>query len=138
MPSGLNPADDGSRGISSGHLMQKSKWLTGPDYLWRQEESWPINPETRDDIPEEFQPIADKKVFAATISYCSITKFMERYSDLSKLMRAVAWLLKYKKVLRKGNVEKTSLKVGDIKDAELEMVKYVQKSTFRSIMEIFF
>ena len=80
-----------------------------------------------DDVPEEFQYIADKKVFAATICYCLITKFMERYSDLTKLMRAVAWLLKYKKILRKVNAEKTPLKVEDMNEAELEVIKFVQK-----------
>ena len=32
-----NPADDASRGVSVDELVHQSKWLTGPDFLWKTE-----------------------------------------------------------------------------------------------------
>ena len=32
-----NPADDASRGLSVEELLQRSKWLTGPAFLWERE-----------------------------------------------------------------------------------------------------
>ena len=36
-----NPADDGSRGLRASQI-SGSKWITGPDFLWRNEDEWEV------------------------------------------------------------------------------------------------
>ena len=42
--SNQNPADDASRGLSADALVNKSRWLRGPDFLWQPVHTWPIRP----------------------------------------------------------------------------------------------
>ena len=37
-----NPADDASRGLSADAFTNKSRWLSGPDFLWQPVHTWPI------------------------------------------------------------------------------------------------
>ena len=39
-----NPADDASRGLSAEALTDNSRWLRGPDFLWKPVHTWPIRP----------------------------------------------------------------------------------------------
>ena len=47
------PADDGIRGLPVAFITTSSRWLTGPDFLSRDEQEWPedIANRTVDDIP---------------------------------------------------------------------------------------
>ena len=44
-----NPADNVSRGLSAMALMENSRWLRGPDFLWQAELAWPMRSST---VPE--------------------------------------------------------------------------------------
>ena len=37
-----NPADDASRGLSAKSLVERTRWINGPAFLWDNEESWKI------------------------------------------------------------------------------------------------
>lgn len=37
----LNPADDASRGISADDIVKPTRWIKGPDFLWKDETVWP-------------------------------------------------------------------------------------------------
>ena len=41
-----NPADDATRGLTARELMVKSRWLTGPEFLWKDAEFQPNTKET--------------------------------------------------------------------------------------------
>ena len=41
VPTSLNPADDGSRGMELHKLNSKCRWLCGPSFLLRPDEEWP-------------------------------------------------------------------------------------------------
>ena len=47
-----NPADDGSRGLVVDSLINKNRWIRGPDFLWEQESRWPAQPTTVREIPD--------------------------------------------------------------------------------------
>lgn len=38
-----NPADKASRGVQVDHLLTNTRWINGPEYLWKAEEEWPVN-----------------------------------------------------------------------------------------------
>ena len=39
-----NPADDVSRGLSGVGMISSDRWRQGPEFLWKDESSWPSNP----------------------------------------------------------------------------------------------
>ena len=44
----LNPADDASRGMAVNAIINKNRWIRGPDFLWHDEMSWPKRPADMD------------------------------------------------------------------------------------------
>ena len=40
----INPADDASRGLTVDTMIQNSRWLSGPDFLTKEEHLWPRDP----------------------------------------------------------------------------------------------
>ena len=49
---GFNPADDASRGLSAEELCCSKRWICGPDFLWKEESSWPEQQNVVRDVPE--------------------------------------------------------------------------------------
>jgi len=39
-----NPADDASRGLDTNRFTDQQRWITGPEFLWKSEETWPECP----------------------------------------------------------------------------------------------
>ena len=53
--SDVNPADDGSKGMKLKALMTNDRWISGPQFLLKEESSWPVLitvPELKDDDPK--------------------------------------------------------------------------------------
>lgn len=140
----LNPADDASRGVSADSL---DRSIQGPDFITQSSETWPQRPadmaaNVRDDDPE----VKDSIVYASELSgQDPIAKIIERFSSWSHLKRAVAWLLRYKTSLQRLSkkrkagksveIQSTSaiipINVTELKNAETEILKHVQRQCFR-------
>ena len=45
-----NPADDASRGLSADAFLRNERWLQGPEFLWNDEQFWPLEPEFKGTI----------------------------------------------------------------------------------------
>ena len=50
----LNAADHVSRGLSALDFVRTSQWFAGPEFLNAPKETWPENPRTFPDLPDEF------------------------------------------------------------------------------------
>ncbi|XP_030842249.1 uncharacterized protein LOC105438717 [Strongylocentrotus purpuratus] len=131
-----NSADDGSQGIPARSL---DRWLTGPEFLLQEKEVWPEDPASlkKEDVPElDLQNDSEvKKTHVyATSSHDEIDDLMTRYSSWDRLKRGIAWLLRYKQYLRSkgtGNLaERGSLTVQELNNAEVEVIKHVQRRSF--------
>ena len=139
-----NPADDVSRGMAAQDLVHSERWVKGPEFLWKAQDSWPQQPEC-------FGKLADNdcEVKHASQVYATQTKDMSEenmvdqlfkyYSSWYKLKRAVAWLLRIKQLLHSRvplTRSKTFLNASDpltvteIKQAEIAIVIYIQKDSF--------
>ena len=139
-----NPADDVSRGMAAQDLVHSERWVKGPEFLWKAQDSWPQQPEC-------FGKLADNdcEVKHASQVYATQTKDMyeenmvdqlfKYYDSWYKLKRAVAWLLRIKQLLHSRvqfTRSKTFLKASDpltvteIKQAEIAIVIYIQKDSF--------
>ncbi|KAJ8027040.1 hypothetical protein HOLleu_32065 [Holothuria leucospilota] len=139
VPSKLNPADDITRGLSAEELVDRSRWLHGPNYLWHERDKWPEEPVLAklDTDPEIKSSKCSVDTYLATgkvkVLCTALDKLFQSRSDWYHLKRDVAWVLRYKCYLK----ERTSsakllnlgqpLSVNELKYAEESIVKYVQR-----------
>ena len=137
-----NPADDASRGLTAKQILNDSRWLKGPEFLWGEEGLWP-------EQPSGYLPVAgdDPEVKREVQSHLTTSEaqdpleaMMQRYSSWFKLKKGVAWLVRFTRYftgrLQKG--DQRSLPVGDLTVQELQnaeklIVKHVQKGCFTEL-----
>ncbi|EFA13221.1 hypothetical protein TcasGA2_TC010710 [Tribolium castaneum] len=121
-----NPADPISRGLTPAHLLNHPIWLTGPSWLFMDEQLWPINSSTNTDEP----PLEEKPIVLVTFSRCvnPLRQLIDRSSSYSKLRNAVVYVLRFLKILPKGNL----ITLKDLETAELTLVRLVQREHFAS------
>ena len=97
-----NPADLASRGLMPNKLDQANLWFRGPDFIWQNEDTWPV--------PFEL-PVVNKATdlkVKLNKALCASTntgfghdennllhELLTRYSNWSRLKQAVAWLLRF-------------------------------------------
>ena len=127
VPSAMNPADEASRGLTATQLVTSAKWLQGPDFLADD------SPLPKIDIPE---PADFASFLCETPSDDDfMRKLTDRYSDWQRLKRAVAILLKVKRLLlarsKKTNDPPQQITATDLNEAEHEILKWLQRSCYQ-------
>ena len=139
-----NPADMASRGISPSRLAFCTSWLKGPDFLWKDEDAWPIAPigliSTPPVDPEllKVHQVNCTNTFDITSDKVTLYKLLTHYSSWSRLRRAVAYLLRLKQFLltkSKNGITKNMfssqyLSVEEFRASTLAIVKLVQIKYF--------
>ena len=137
-----NPADDASRGLDA-HEVRMSKWSCGPEFLWKDENEWPVSDskEVEDlkcDDPEV------KKIVTMTTSaspvWPSLVERLTYFSDWLHAKKAVALCRRFVNKLRARvqqrfthylrNSHKSQLKpvtVQEICEAESVILKATQR-----------
>ena len=146
--SSLNLADEASRGMTVDEPLINECWKQGPPFLKKQEQFWPQRQENLSEISDN-DPEVKKGVetFAnkASIACDYIGNAMEKISSRSRL-KIIAWILRYKNILQNrsqhSNTNKTiklqfndstitPLTISEVNETENEIMKYVQKQTFK-------
>ena len=117
--------------------MEDDRWIRRPQFLWKDECSWPKIveiPELRDDDPAVRK---EAQIYSIVVNGDALDKVIGYHSSWWKLRRCVAWLLRYKQYIR-GKLEETSryLKIDDIRKAEHEIIRHVQRSTCPEVIKI--
>ncbi|XP_038055961.1 uncharacterized protein LOC119727951 [Patiria miniata] len=149
----VNPADDGSRGLGVEELMNKSRWLVGPNFLW--EEQVPITLEASSPTisPEDPEVKKVKSLATQTAKQTFELERLERFSEWHQAKRAIATCLKFKSLLMKRSIKKPQpnsiqalrkdaiplykpVMVEDMCQAELEILRLVQKEAFAEEIKI--
>ena len=145
-----NPADDGSKGLKLDVLIKNDRWLTGPKFLWEEEECWPAMveiPILKDDDPEVRK---ENQIYVASARRDVIEELMVYYSSWWKLKVAVSWILRYKRYLKdkilqrressltKQELEERSihLTLDELREAEHEIFRYVQAREFPEVIAL--
>ena len=82
-----NPADDASRGLSLKDLLQSSRWLRGPSFLWDHHDSWKNSGKSE---PESPQP-DDKEVRKASSLTTHTTNEEQSATLLQRLEYFSSW-----------------------------------------------
>lgn len=147
-----NPADDASRGLSPKDLLQSSRWLRGPSFLWDHHDSW----KNLDKSEPEFLQPDDKEVRKASSfttcmtnkrQYGTLPQRLEYFSSWFKAKRAVAVCLRYRKIILERTRGKRTIMDGvktrwpvreyrpvdvdELTEAEKEIIRHVQKDAFK-------
>ena len=147
-----NPADDASRGLSPKDLLQSSRWLQGPSFLWEHRGNWR---DFNKSAPEPLQ-LDDKEVKKASSLATSVSnkeepatllQRLEGFSSWFRAKRAVAVCLRYLRILlnqvrgnqittegvktRSAAREYNSVNVEELNAAEREIIRHVQKEAFK-------
>ena len=123
-----NPADCASRGITGSEIENKTLWWNGPSWLSQHENEWPqVEFLCLRNCPEE-----NKKIQIITTNVDSEQTFLEitRYSNFSKLIRVVAWVMKFVQILRTETTEKM-LSSSNLVEAEKLILTIEQKRWFK-------
>ena len=96
-----NPSDDASRGVTAKELIESSRWISRPEFLWMPEYQWPQPPEDQGLVL-----LLDDQEVKKVTSYATSTQepwnlveSLSYFSDWRRACRAVAICLHYKQKL---------------------------------------
>ena len=130
VPTSLNPADEGSRGMEIHSLNPSCRWLSGPKFLLQPEDQWPI--QQIGNIPD-----SDKEIrvgsHATLISLGSaLDLFLRRYSSWPRLQTLMAWLLRFVEYIKNKNALPKSRGIGivEARNSTQKIVQLVQRQHF--------
>ncbi|XP_072037120.1 uncharacterized protein [Amphiura filiformis] len=152
VPTKVNPADICSRGQSVKKFVDNTNWISGLEFLKDSETEWPVRDVHLQIEPDDPEVKKNMIVHAVQVDkpdepYETFAQFFGHYSDYHKLKRAVAWLLRLKKLLSqrkthqqtvtgteesKGDefTTKQDLTVQEIHDAEQAILRNEQHKYF--------
>lgn len=141
-----NPADEASRGLRVRELAQ-SKWIQGPDFLWKPETEWGVtltqsvgDAELLSGDPEVKKVVS--LATAVTPSWPTMVDRLTYFSDWHRAKKAIAICRRYTRLLRsriqKGNDSKIIKKlpsgrsfqpvsIQELYEAEVVILKAVQQ-----------
>ena len=123
VPTNLNPADLITRGLSCQQLLNNFDfWISGPKFLKEHPVDWPSS--TLNCLSEKSKLLANSVVQEPTASPIIS---VEKYSDLHKLLRITAYVLKFISKLRRKSVPF----VDHIREANILLLKQEQRVAFR-------
>ncbi|XP_044755875.1 uncharacterized protein LOC123314573 isoform X2 [Coccinella septempunctata] len=97
IPGNMNPADLPSRGCTVDQLLE-SRWWEGPDWLKKNEESWPNFPDQNIDETEVLSELKRSKIQnSALIALASSDRenMFSRYSSFSKATKVMGWIKRF-------------------------------------------
>ena len=95
-----NPADHASRGLNPQRL-QKSSWITGPAFLWKDQACWPEHSSSEAKevftLSEDDPEVKSKAALVTNTerSFASLASRLEYFSDYYRAKKAVALCLLY-------------------------------------------
>ena len=132
-----NPADDVSRGVSAGELVDNDHWIQGPAFLYQEESAWPTQPgfnEQKIDCEAEIKK--EPRIYQSKQDRLDpiIDNLFTRYSSWYHLKKAVVWILRAKDMLRQRITTHSGkpMSVEELERAETAIISYVQRTAFPS------
>ncbi|CAK1591158.1 unnamed protein product [Parnassius mnemosyne] len=111
IPTKLNPADIGSRGLNAAQLNNADLWWSGPSFLSHDESSWPQQPQVIQpaDLPET------KIRCHLSLNNNFTINLINRYSSFTKLLHVTAYVFRFIYNIRnKSNKLNLCLKVSEL------------------------
>ena len=147
MPSSLNAADIGSRGVFPCDIDCANIWFCGPPFLIEPEEKWPKQPALYGDGPEDDEELKKVKISTncvTTVLAGALHEFLHYYSSFTSLQRSGAWLrrfISYRKWKKNPNALVLqqitgSLTLSELDDATFCILRLVHQEAFGDCLEL--
>ena len=97
-----NPADEASRGVSVDKFIYSSRWTSAPEFLWKGEEQWPANTSLPAQLDKNDAEVKRSEIVSATTTSekSPTDRLLLRYSSWYRLRRAVAFILRLRRLLQ--------------------------------------
>ena len=77
-----NPADDVSRGLTAEELIMRKTWVHGPEFLWLEENEWPVTAITAGVLDEDPEVKTHINIFQANVN---------ESSAVDRLLKSFSW-----------------------------------------------
>ncbi|XP_070547950.1 uncharacterized protein [Ptychodera flava] len=150
----VNPSDDASRGITARKLVEDSRWLTGPHFLWDSDfqptavSRFECNDETAVEVSKEMKGVIHNVLKTSSRVVSSNDRLIDRFdrfSSWNKARHAAANCLRFKAKLLRA-VKTSNRKAGlidvmtepdkqmtmqDLKEVEKAFIKETQERVFK-------
>ena len=134
-------------------LLCNDRWKNGPDFLSQPEEFWPKSPVNTGQVSDQDPEIKNSSASAASESNGKKDLYVifEKFSGWTRLKRVISWLLRYKRNLlsahrlrkegkaipnTKSAKQLPPLTVDEMREAEREILHYIQVHEFREIKQV--
>ncbi|XP_047027719.1 uncharacterized protein LOC124635810 [Helicoverpa zea] len=134
-----NPADHSSRGLSCSQLIASDTWWSGPSWLSLETSEWPVSQDVYvppGGVPEvKSLPVITHSADLVPLYEGPIKKLLSHYSSFSRVQRALAWLLRFSKVLRKLTFNCKTLTVEELENSLSLLVQHEQTEYFANEIE---
>ena len=137
----LNPADNASRGLGGGKLLNSMRWKSGPQFLWSHSSHWPVRPgEVHSELNSDCElRSAVKSHVTVSLKFDVVDELFTRYSSWFRLQKAAAWLRKFLAWIRCGRDAvarsqhvKSRLDTDEVKAASVVIIKRVQLKCYEA------
>ena len=129
-----NTADCVTRGLTVEQML-KSNWICGPEFLLKYKSEWETdNGDMTTSEIEPGDPEVKSHVLVREAREHPVDVLLSHYSSFARMKRAVAWILKVKKRLRKINCT-PDVTVEELQEAEKLIVKHVQWTEYPKEIE---
>ncbi|XP_050394219.1 uncharacterized protein LOC126812082 [Patella vulgata] len=92
-PGKLNPADDVSRGLNFEQFNSNSRWIRGPQFLWKPKDQWPDL--KIDTVPIEMLEVKKEIHVFSSEPESHLSQLINRHSNWNPCVRNVAWIVKF-------------------------------------------
>ena len=123
--SSSNPADDGSRGMTTNQLLKSPRWVTGPDFLWQSEDEW-LQPMSIAGILFENPEVHQSCFFVSVNETWCFADATQVFSNWQHARSAVTVCLNYReKLLKKVKSDLTTSEL-DNKSCERQQIRTVE------------
>ena len=131
IPGVMNPADEGSRGVSAEYFQSDCRWWTGPEFLWQPEHTWPsVSVREVQDDDKELRKSSNVLLSANT---SQVDLLLQRLSSWPHLLRVMSWVLRFIKRCRREThnaVPVMTPTLSELQSASREVVRVVQRECF--------
>ena len=134
-----NPADHTSCGLIPSYSKKVKSWISGPEFLWQEDSKWPNLKDQLPDISnEDLEVKTNVSINVIKIECDILSDMVERISSWKKLLRVMAFVMKFMKRMTKisadGN-ESNVFNIEDMRSAEVIVMQH-QETEFKEVYKI--
>ena len=127
------------RGLTATELIENERWFSGPSFLRKEEDAWPAKPKLKQESLDNDPEIRkSEKCMAVKEKPVSVMDLLiDRRSSWYRLKKDVAWFIRFQKWIKfkyggkqDTKVEGGRLTVEEMRQAEIQLVRHVQRQAF--------